>query len=121
MVNQIEVHPSLSQVDLRAYCIQHDIAVTSWAPLGTGIVFSHPIIKRLAAKYEKTPAQIILHWQLEVGNIVIPKSVTKERLEENLQLFDFALTANEVAEVATLNTFHRTSLNPDDGYINPNF
>lgn len=121
MVNQIEVHPSLAQMDLRAYCTQHDIAVTAWAPLGTGIVFTHPIIKRLAAKYGKTPAQIILRWQLEVGNIAIPKSVTTERLEENLQVFDFALTANEVAEMATLNTGHRTGYNPEDGYINPNF
>lgn len=121
MVNQIEVHPSLSQVDLRAYCAQHDIAVTAWAPLGTGIVFTHPIVKRLAAKYEKTPAQIVLRWQLEVGNIAIPKSVSLERLQENIEVYDFSLTANEVAELSTLNTNHRTSLNPDDGYINPNF
>lgn len=120
-VNQIEVHPSLVQNDLRAYCAEQGIAVTAWAPLGTGIVFTHPVVKRIAAKYNKTVAQIVLRWQLEVGNIAIPKSATFERLEQNLNVFDFALTANEVAEISALNTNHRTSLNPDDGYVNPNF
>ena len=120
-VNQIEVHPSLAQNDLRAYCTEQGIAVTAWAPLGTGIVFTHPVVKRIATKYNKTVAQIVLRWQLEVGNIAIPKSATFERLEQNLNVFDFALTANEVAEISALNTNHRTSLNPDDGYVNPNF
>lgn len=114
MVNQIECHPSLSQEKLRAFCAQHNIAVTAWAPLGTGIPFTHPIVKQLAAKYSKTPAQIVLRWHLEVGNIAIPKSVTPERIVENLQVFDFSLAADEVAAISTLNTFHRTGSDPDN-------
>lgn len=121
MVNQIEVHPSLSQDTLRAFCQQQNIAVTAWAPLGTGIVFTHPIIKQLAEKYSKTPAQVILRWQLEIGNIAIPKSQTLERVQQNIDIYDFALAADEVAAITALNTFHRTSKNPEDGYNDPNF
>lgn len=116
MVNQIECHPSLSQDTLRAFCAEQNIVVTAWAPLGTGIVFTHPIVKALANKYSKTPAQIILRWQLEIGNIAIPKSITSERIAENLDVYDFSLQADEVVAITALNTFHRTSLNPDDGY-----
>ena len=121
MVNQIEVHPSLAQEELRAFCQSQNIAITAWAPLGTGIVFTHPIIKALANKYNKTVAQIVLRWHIEIGNIAIPKSVTRERVAENIQIYDFQLQADEVAAISALNTEHRTSLNPDDGYVNPNF
>ena len=114
MVNQIECHPSLSQDALRAFCAEHNIAVTAWAPLGTGIVFTHPIVKQLAEKYSKTPAQIVLRWHLEIDNIVIPKSITPERIVENLAIFDFALQADEVAAITALNTFHRTGSDPDN-------
>ena len=117
MVNQIECHPSLSQNPLRAFCNEHQIAITAWAPLGTGIVFTHPIVKELAKKYSKTPAQIVLRWQLEIGNIAIPKSSTKERIADNLNVFDFSLQQDEVAAITALNTEHRTSLNPDEGYL----
>lgn len=115
-VNQIECHPSFTQNELRSYCREHNIAVTAWAPLGKGIVFTHPVVKKLAEKYGKTPAQIVLRWQLEIGNIAIPKSSTPERIAENLAVFDFTLSADEVASISALNTFHRTSLNPDDAY-----
>ena len=121
MVNQIEVHPSLSQDELRAFCTEHNIAVTAWAPLGTGIVFSHPIVKALATKYNKSAAQIVLRWHLEVGNIAIPKSTTIERIHDNLNVYDFTLKTDEVAAISALNTYHRTALNPDDAYDNPNF
>lgn len=121
MVNQIEVHPSLSQEPLRAFCAEQNIAVTAWAPLGTGIVFTHPVIKQLAAKYNKSEAQIILRWHIQVGNIAIPKSQTKERVQQNIDVFDFALSTDEVAAITRLNTEHRTALNPEDGYNNPNF
>lgn len=114
MVNQIECHPSLSQDELRAFCAVHNIAVTAWAPLGTGIVFTHPVVKQLAAKYSKSPAQIVLRWHLEIGNIAIPKSVTPERIVENLDVFDFSLVADEVAAITALNTFHRTGADPDN-------
>lgn len=114
MVNQVECHPSLSQDSLRAFCAEHNIAVTAWAPLGTGIVFTHPVVKQLAEKYSKTPAQIVLRWHLEIGNIAIPKSVTPERIQENLNVFDFSLAPDEVAAVTALNTFHRTSADPDN-------
>ena len=114
MVNQVECHPSLSQDSLRAFCAAHNIAVTAWAPLGTGIVFTHPIVKQLVEKYSKTPAQIILRWHLEIGNIAIPKSVTPERIKENLDVFAFSLATEEVAAITALNTFHRTSADPDN-------
>ena len=114
MVNQIECHPSLSQDELRAFCAEHNIAVTSWAPLGTGIVFTHPIMKQLAEKYSKTPAQIVLRWHLEIGNITIPKSITPTRIVENLNVYDFSLQPDEVAAITALNTFHRTGANPDN-------
>ena len=114
MVNQIECHPSLAQDALRAFCAEHNIAVTAWAPLGTGIVFTHPVVKQLAEKYSKTPAQIVLRWHLEIGNIVIPKSITPERIVENLAIFDFTLQADEVATISALNTFHRTGSDPDN-------
>ena len=114
MVNQIECHPSLSQDALRAFCAEHNIAVTAWAPLGTGIVFTHPIVKQLAEKYSKTPAQIVLRWHLEMDNIVIPKSITPERIVENLNVYDFSLHPDEVAAITVLNTFHRTGSDPDN-------
>ena len=114
MVNQFECHPSLSQDSLRAFCAQHNIAVTAWAPLGTGIVFTHPVVKKLAEKYGKTVAQIVLRWHLEIGNIAIPKSVTPERIKENLDVFDFSLETDEVAAITALNTFHRTASDPDN-------
>lgn len=113
MVNQFECHPSLAQNDLRAFCAKHNIAVTAWAPLGTGIVFTHPIIKALAEKYSKTPAQIVLRWHLEIGNIAIPKSVTPERIKENLSIYDFSLADDEVAAITSLDTAHRTGSHPD--------
>ena len=114
MVNQFECHPSLSQDSLRAFCAQHNIAVTAWAPLGTGIVFTHPVVKQLAEKYGKTVAQIVLRWHLEIGNIAIPKSVTPERIKENLDVFNFSLETDEVAAITALNTFHRTASDPDN-------
>ncbi|MDM5335076.1 aldo/keto reductase [Ureibacillus composti] len=114
MVNQIECHPSLSQNALREFCSANNIAVTAWAPLGTGIVFTHPVIKKLVEKYNKSAAQIVLRWHLEIGNIAIPKSVTPERIKENLNVFDFALTNEEVASITALNTFHRTGSDPDN-------
>ena len=114
MVNQFECHPSLSQDSLRAFCAQHNIAVTAWAPLGTGIVFTHPVVKKLAEKYGKTVAQIVLRWHLEIGNIAIPKSVTPERIKENLDVFNFSLQTDEVAAITALNTFHRTASDPDN-------
>ncbi|WP_332648487.1 aldo/keto reductase [Lysinibacillus sp. 54212] len=114
MVNQIECHPSLSQDSLRAFCAEHKIKLTAWAPLGTGIVFTHPIVRQLAQKYGKTPAQIVLRWHLEIGNIAIPKSVTPERIAENIDIYDFSLASDEVAAITALNTFHRTSADPDN-------
>ena len=73
-------------------------------------------VKALAEKYNKTEAQIVLRWQLEVGNIVIPKSVTPARMADNLNIFDFSLQADEVAAITALNTNHRTATNPDDVY-----
>lgn len=117
MVNQIECHPSHSQDTLRAFCAQHDIAVTAWTPLGHGITFTHPVVRKLSKIYDKSPAQIVLRWHLDVGNIVIPKSVTPERIVENFTIFDFELKPDEVAAISALNTNHRTGPNPDRFYL----
>lgn len=114
MMNQIELHPYNTQEELVKYCQKNEIAVTAYAPLGRpGVnlegtrIIDEEIIKKLAEKYHKTPAQILLHWAIQRGTIVIPKSVTPERLQENIAVFDFAMTDEELAEISSLNKNHR--------------
>lgn len=90
VVNQIECHPYLSQEPLRSFCQAQGIQVTAWAPLGRTNVFEDPVIVALAKAYGRTPAQIILRWEIQNGIIVIPKSVHRERIIENSQI----LTSN---------------------------
>lgn len=114
MVNQVERHPSLQQRELILFCEQRDIAVTAWAPLGRGELFEHEIIKSLAKKYQKTPAQIILRWQIERDIIVIPKSVTPERIKENFDLFQFKLNKEDMEKINKLDCNNRLGANPND-------
>ncbi len=112
-VNQIELHPNLVQADMRAMHREHGIATEAWSPLAQGGVLSDRAVTGLADKYGKTPAQIILRWHLQLGNIVIPKSVTPERIASNLDVFDFELADDDIAVISDLDTGTRIGPDPD--------
>lgn len=101
-VNQIEYHPYFQQTASQAYNTQHGIVTESWSPLGQGDIVDDPAVDAIAAKYGKTVAQVILRWHLDIGHVVIPKSNRRERMAENFDLFDFALTPDEVATVSSV-------------------
>jgi 2,5-diketo-D-gluconate reductase A len=113
-VNQVELHPWLPQHETRAYNDAHGIVTEAWSPLARGRVLDNPVLDELAAKYSKSPAQIVIRWHLELGNVVIPKSVTPSRIAENLDVFDFALDESDFARIATLETGERSGRDPDD-------
>lgn len=114
VVNQIELHPYMNQKSLRIFCNNLGIEVTAWSPLGRARMFDDETIKSLADKYKKTVAQIILRWEVQEGIIVIPKSVHEERIVENSQIFDFELSAQDMALMNSLNKDLRYGPNPDD-------
>ena len=114
MVNQIEVHPYLSQDSLRNYCAQEQIAVTAWSPLGRGNVLNDDTIVRIAHEYNVTPAQIILRWHLQNDVIIIPKSVTPSRIKENSELYHFELTKETMQQLNAVNRNERFGQNPDN-------
>jgi 2,5-diketo-D-gluconate reductase A len=111
-VNQIELHPRLQQPELRAWHADHDIATEAYSPLAQGAVLSDETIETIAAHHEKTPAQTILRWHLQLGNIVIPKSVTPERIRENFEITDFELSEDDMAAIARLDAGERTGPDP---------
>jgi len=112
-VNQIELHPRLAQAELRAFHAEHGIATEAWGPLGQGKgLLEDPVLARLAAKHGRTPAQVVLRWHLQLGNIVIPKSVTPSRIAENFQVFDFELDEEDMAEIATMDVGERLGFDP---------
>jgi 2,5-diketo-D-gluconate reductase A len=113
-VNQIELHPSLQQAELRAWHADHGIATEAWSPLAQGALLDDDTIETIAAHHEKTPAQAILRWHLQLGNVVIPKSVTPERIRENIDVFDFELSEDEMAAIARLDAGERTGPDPTD-------
>lgn len=112
MVNQIEVHPYFNQQE---FCDRHDIKVTAWMPLmrNRGLL-DDPVIVKIAEKYHKTPAQVVLRWHLAHNRIIIPKSQTPKRIQENIDILDFNLELTEVAEIDALNRNARQGKNPDD-------
>lgn len=114
-VNQIELHPYLSQENLVNFCTQHNIKIESWSPLcaNKNNLLDEQILKDLGEKYSKTPAQIVLRWNVERGLIVIPKSSNPGRQEENLNIFDFKLTAEDVEKINSLNKDMRVGPDPD--------
>ena len=112
-VNQIEAHPYLTQDDVRAFCAQHQIAVEAWSPLGKGSVLDDPVVGRIAERTGKTPAQVVLRWHIQRGDIVFPKSVTPDRIRENIDIFDFELSGADVNEITLLNKNERTGPDPD--------
>lgn len=114
MVNQVEIHPYLSQEPLRTFCAQQQIAVTAWSPLGRGNVLNDETIIRIAKEYNATPAQIILRWHIQNDVIVIPKSVTPSRIKENSELYHFELTDDTMQQLNALNRNERFGQNPDN-------
>jgi 2,5-diketo-D-gluconate reductase A len=113
-VNQIEVHPYLTQDEVRAYCAEHQIAVEAWSPLARGgELLSEPAIVSTAGRVGKSPAQVVLRWHIQRGDIVFPKSVTPSRIKENIDIFDFELSAEDVAAISALNRNERTGPDPD--------
>jgi 2,5-diketo-D-gluconate reductase A len=112
-VNQIEVNPYLTQDEVRRFCADHEIAVEAWSPLARGNALSDPTIDDIARRVGKTPAQVILRWHIERGDIVFPKSVTPSRIKENIDIFDFELTGEDVEAISALNRNERTGPDPD--------
>ncbi|GAA4680635.1 aldo/keto reductase [Streptomyces youssoufiensis] len=113
-LNQIELHPHLQQGALRAFHAEHGIATEAWSPLGSGKgLLDDPKIGAIAAKHGKSPAQAVLRWHLQLGNVVIPKSVTPSRIRENIDVFDFELDADDLATLAGLDAGRRTGPDPD--------
>lgn len=121
-MNQVELHPYNTQTELVDYCTYKNIAVTAYSPLGHEgpQLFNEEVIKGLSEKYKKTPAQILLNWAVGRGTIAIPKSVSPQRLEENIDVFDFEITDEEQKEIAALNRNHRF-VNPVEWYGIPYF
>ncbi|MBT2603199.1 aldo/keto reductase [Peribacillus frigoritolerans] len=114
VVNQIELHPLLTQVEIRDYCAKHEIKVESWSPLGRGNLLEEPTINHIAKKHGKSPAQVLIRWHLQHDLVVIPKSVTPSRIKENAQVFDFSLSLNEMNQIDALNKNERFGSNPDE-------
>jgi 2,5-diketo-D-gluconate reductase A len=112
-VNQIELHPHFPQAELRAWHRDHGIATESWSPLAQGDLLVNETIAAVATRHDRTPAQAILRWHLQLGNVVIPKSVTPKRIRENFALFDFELTDDDMTEIAALDVGQR--IGPDPG------
>jgi len=116
VINQVELHPMLQQRTLHAWNALHQIQTESWSPLAQGGkgVFDKDVIKQLAKKYDKTPAQIVIRWHLDSGLVVIPKSGTPSRIEENFKVFDFRLQKTEISEIAALDEGNRLGPDPDE-------
>jgi 2,5-diketo-D-gluconate reductase A len=116
VVNQIELHPLMTQVELREVHKKLGIATEAWSPLGQGRLLDHPTITGIADAYGKTPAQVIIRWHLQIGNIVIPKSVNPQRIASNFDVFDFELSDDDVTSVSSLD--NGTRLGPDPRTFN---
>jgi 2,5-diketo-D-gluconate reductase A len=111
-VNQIELHPRFQQAELRTWLSDHDIATEAWSPLAQGDLLEDGTIETIAAHHDRSSAQVILRWHLQVGNVVIPKSATPERIRENFELFDFDLSEDDMAAIERLDTGERVGPDP---------
>jgi 2,5-diketo-D-gluconate reductase A len=112
-VNQIEVSPYLTQDDVRGFCAEHQIAIEAWSPIARGNVLTDPTVVNIAEKVGKTPAQVVLRWHIQRGDIIFPKSVTPERIRENIDIFDFELSGADHEAISALNRNERTGPDPD--------
>jgi 2,5-diketo-D-gluconate reductase A len=113
-VNQIEVHPYLTQDEVRAFGAEHGIVTEAWAPIAKGKVADDAVIQGIAAEVGRTPAQVTLRWHVQRGDVVFPKSVTRARVEENFHIFDFELDEEAMSAISALNRDERTGPNPDE-------
>jgi len=111
-VNQIELHPRLQQAELRAWHAEHEIATEAWSPLAQGDLLEEGTIETVAAHHGRTPAQAILRWHLQIGNVAIPKSSNPERIQENFEVFDFELSEDDMAALERLDAGERTGPDP---------
>lgn len=114
MVNQVECHPLLTQKSLLSYCKQNNIQLEAWSPLMKGDVVNEPTLNELANKYNKTPAQIVLRWDLQNDVVVIPKSVNENRIKENSNIFDFEISEEDMKKIDALNINKRYGPDPDN-------
>lgn len=114
--NQIESHPYLVLDDLISFCKHHNIVCEAWSPLGSSKVplLEESILNEIGNKYQKSPAQVVLRWNIERGVVAIPKSANKERQASNIDIFDFELTSEEVKLINSLNKDSRTGIHPDE-------
>ncbi|WP_409295480.1 aldo/keto reductase [Peribacillus sp. SCS-26] len=114
MVNQVEFHPQLAQRELRSFCKEQEIQFEAWSPLMQGGLFDNEVLKGIAEKHSKTPAQVILRWDLQNGVVTIPKSTKEHRIIENADVFNFELTAEDMAAIDELNKDQRVGADPDN-------
>jgi diketogulonate reductase-like aldo/keto reductase len=113
-INQVELHPGLQQAEVRKFNATHGIATEAWSPLARGRFNEDPIVKRISAAHNRSAAQVIIRWHLQLGNLVIPKTATASRLAENISVFDFELSNQDMNDLATLDSGLRTGPNPDE-------
>ncbi|WP_041088224.1 aldo/keto reductase [Jeotgalibacillus soli] len=113
VINQIELHPRLTQEHIRSFCDENGITVESWSPLARGSLLSEPTINHIAKKHNKSAAQVILRWHLQHDLVIIPKSVSEKRIIENADLFDFSLSLEDMRLIDQLNMNERVGTNPD--------
>ncbi|WP_028592735.1 aldo/keto reductase [Paenibacillus massiliensis] len=114
MVNQVEYHPRLTQVELRAYCQKHGIQLEAWSPLMQGQLLEHKELQEIATKHGKSVAQIIIRWDLQNGVVTIPKSIKAHRIAENANVFDFELSPQDMQLISSLNQDMRVGPDPDN-------
>lgn len=112
-VNQIELHPYLPQTELRQFHQQHGIATEAWSPIAQGAVLGDPTIGTIADRIGKTVAQVVLRWHIQIGSIAIPKSVNPARIVENIDIFDFELSDQDMETIDDLGRSERTGPHPD--------
>ena len=113
VVNQIELHPLLNQAALRAVNAERDVVTEAYSPLGVGQLLDNPTVASVAQAHGKSPAQALIRWSMQLGNVVIPRSASPERIKENLDVFDFELTDDEMATLNGLDDGTRFRPNPD--------
>lgn len=113
MVNQVELHPRLIQKDLVEFCNKKAIQVEAWSPLMRGRIFEIPLLKELAEKYNKTIAQLVIRWNLQKAWVTIPKSIHKDRIVENADVFNFEISEEDIQKIDNLDRKERTGAHPD--------
>lgn len=114
VINQIELSPKLTQTEVRTYCNEHNIVVEAWSPLMNGEILTDATLNEIARKYKKTAAQIILRWNIQSNIVTIPKSMTPSRIEENFNIFDFELDAEDLATIDSMDEDFHYGANPEE-------